>query len=239
MTDDLSQMLAHPAAHPNHPLAGMTILVVEDSRFASEAMRLLCLRSGARIRRADCLRSARRHLQVYRPAAVIIDLGLPDGLGDSLIAELAQAQPRVGVILATSGDDGAEARATAAGADGFLAKPIANLAAFQQAILSRMPGGATAPGLRALPDEAMQPDHIAFRDDMIHAAEVLADGADEETLAYVAQFLAGVARVARDMPLAHAAAGLVERRRMGQSAEEALTRVATMVDARISACRPV
>jgi len=58
-----------PAPTATRPLLGLTILVVEDSRFACDAMRLLCLRSGARIRRADCLRSARRHLQVYRPSA--------------------------------------------------------------------------------------------------------------------------------------------------------------------------
>ncbi len=102
MTDDLSQLLSnHPS--PDRPLAGRTVLLVEDSRFASEAIRLLCLRSGARIRRADCLTAARRHLAVYRPSVVIVDMGLPDGSGAELIEELARATPRVPVILGTSG----------------------------------------------------------------------------------------------------------------------------------------
>ena len=82
--DDLEDLEPTPAPAPSadRPLLGLTILVVEDSRFACEAMRLLCLRSGARIRRADCLRSARRHLRVYRPSVVVVDLGLPDGMED-------------------------------------------------------------------------------------------------------------------------------------------------------------
>ena len=106
------------------PLMGVTILLVEDSRFSCEAVRLLCLRSGARIRRADTIASARRHLQTYRPAVVIIDLGLPDGSGLPLIANLARGLPRIDVILATSGDPDLSDDAIAAGADGFLEKPI-------------------------------------------------------------------------------------------------------------------
>jgi DNA-binding response OmpR family regulator len=92
-TDPLAAHLPPPTAA--RPLLGLTVLVVEDSRFACEAMRLLCLRSGARIRRADCLKSARRHLQVYRPTVLIIDLGLPDGSGLELINALSESHPRI------------------------------------------------------------------------------------------------------------------------------------------------
>ena len=43
------------------------------------------------------------------------------------------------VILGISGNPDAADLALAAGADGFLAKPIESLAAFQQAILSALP----------------------------------------------------------------------------------------------------
>lgn len=52
---------------PSRPLLGLTILLGEDSRFACEAMRIMALRSGARLRRADCMTSARRHMRLYRP----------------------------------------------------------------------------------------------------------------------------------------------------------------------------
>src|SRR6056297_3089561 len=96
---DLDSLAPQRAASAQRPLLGMTVLAVEDSRYASEAMRLMCLRSGARIRRADCLRAARRHLSVYRPSVVIVDLGLPDGSGLDLISELSSAIPRVSGLL--------------------------------------------------------------------------------------------------------------------------------------------
>ena len=48
-------------------LFAVTILLVEDSRSASEAIRLYAAESGARVRRADSLHAASRHLAIYRP----------------------------------------------------------------------------------------------------------------------------------------------------------------------------
>ncbi|MEO0752847.1 MAG: response regulator [Pseudomonadota bacterium] len=187
------------------PLLGMTVLVVEDSRFACEALRLMCLRSGARIRRADSLAAAARHLKVYRPSAVIIDIGLPDGSGADLIRDLARSEPRVSILIGMSGDDGMAASALKAGADGFLAKPIVSLAAFQETMLAAAPPTGWQLGPRVISEEIIVPDISAYRDDIFFISELLAERQDGPTLDYVAQFLEGVARSAEDAQLAHAA----------------------------------
>jgi len=218
---------------PGRPLLGLTLLVVEDSRFACEAVRLLCLRSGARIRRADCLKSARRHLRVYRPTVIIVDLGLPDGSGSDLIEELANTVPRVSVILGTSGDEFARETAIAAGADGFLPKPVSSLAVFQNEILTRLPKERQPVGPRIVPDETVEPDLIAFRDDMAHVAEVLGDHHNEDVLDYVAQFVGGVARSARDHTLADAAERLARTRAKGAPVATDTARIAGLVQQRL------
>lgn len=223
-----------PAPTAARPLLGLTVLVIEDSRFACEAMRLLCLRSGARIRRADCLRSARRHLQVYRPSVVIVDLGLPDGDGTDLITELTQTEPRVDVVLATSGDTNGEEVAIAAGADGFLEKPINSLAVFQQAVLSNLPADRQPSGLRELSDEIIHPDRMAFQDDMAHIADVLEDPPNEQSLDYVAQFLGGVARSAQDLVLEKAAAALARKRAAGEPAGIETAKIAGLIQERLT-----
>jgi len=179
-------------------LLGLTILAVEDSRYTSEAFRLMCLRSGARIRRADCLSSAERHLNVYRPSVAIVDLGLPDGSGLDLIAQMDEMRPRVPIILGTSGDDRDKAAqdSLTAGANGFLAKPIDSLAAFQSAILSHMPADMRPNHPRDVDTAALEPDPIAFREDLTHAMDLLA--LDSPPVGYLRRFLIGVARSAHD-----------------------------------------
>lgn len=219
---------------PGRPLTGLTVLVVEDSRFASEAVRLLCLRSGARIRRADCLRSAARHLQTYRPAVVIVDLGLPDGDGAGLIRQIAAAEPRVPVVLGMSGDPDGEHAAMGAGADAFLPKPVESLATFQETILSALPPEARGSRLRALPDDVIQPDASGLRDDLAHVAEILSNAHDTAAITYVSQFLAGVARSAHDSALEEAATALARDHQAGHALATDLARISGMVQDRLA-----
>lgn len=230
MSDDRFYL---PPGGPERPLQGLTVLVVEDSRFASEAIRLLSIRSGARIRRADSLGAAHRHLAVYRPSAVIVDIGLPDGSGADLIAGLARARPRVPAILGMSGDPDGEAVAMAAGADAFLAKPVESLALFQRSLLGVLPGGKVPTGPRALPGDRILPDAVAFADDLTHVAEILASDA-LGARAYVAQLLSGVAVSAHDPALAAAAGQLALT-----GGDMALRRVVQLVEQRLSRAQAV
>ncbi|WP_170357162.1 response regulator [Ruegeria arenilitoris] len=221
------------APSATRPLLGQTILVVEDSRYACDAMRLMCLHSGARIRRADCLRSARRHLQIYRPSVIVVDMGLPDGSGADLIAELNAVSPRISVILGMSGDDCAETLALQAGADGFLAKPLNSLISFQRAILENLPEDRRPGSLQSVKDEQICPDPLAYQDDMAHIADVLTGPADSRTLDYAAQFLRGVARDAEDTVLEQAAHDLASSRAKGAPVTALAARVAGLVQSRL------
>jgi CheY-like chemotaxis protein len=201
MDDALIEIEFRPKPTPDRPLLGMTVLVVEDSRYASEAMRLMCLRSGARIRRADCIGSAERHLNVYRPSVAIVDLGLPDGSGLDLIAQMHALRPRVPILLGTSGAEREAARkdVMAAGGDGFLAKPIESLSEFQAAILDLMPEEMRPRFPRQEEAGPVEPDLLAFREDLTHAIALLA--LDDPPAGYLKRFLLGVARSARDSAL--------------------------------------
>jgi len=240
MPDDLESFLLAQLPTAERPLLGLTVLMVEDSRYASEAMRLLCLRSGARIRRADTLKSAHRHLAVYRPSVVIVDLGLPDGSGLDLIRSLANANPRVSVILGTSGNDDMADVAAEAGADGFLDKPIESLGDFQQAILSHLPAASQPRGPRTVSQEMIDPDPLALRDDLVHIADVLTTSStDMQAIDYVAQFLAGVARIAHDEPLEDAVARLTRHRATGKPYGPDVAQIAGLVQNRIEQKRVV
>ncbi|MEJ6397589.1 response regulator [Yoonia sp. 208BN28-4] len=220
------------------PLLGITVLVVEDSRFACEALRLLCLRSGARIRRADSLYAAQQHLKVYRPCVLIVDAGLPDGDGTTLIDNLTQATPRIDVILGTSGDPERKADVMAAGADDFLEKPITSLGEFQNRILQFLPANRQPPGPRLVNDEVVQPDIIAFHDDLSHVAQVLSDDQSGEIVDYVTQFLGGVARSVSDDELVCVVTQLAKRRDAGDPLAPAITDLHDIVQRRLSTSGP-
>jgi len=231
--DSLDDFLTTRPPTARRPLLGITVLVVEDSRFACEALRLLCLRSGARIRRADTLEHAHKHLGVYRPSVLIVDVGLPYGSGLDLIGSCAHATPRIDVILGTSGDSALEQSVMTAGANGFLAKPISNLAAFQSAILNHLPSNRQPSGPRLLSDETVNPDLMAYQDDLNHMNEVIRSDQAGKNLGYVTQFLKGIAQSVQDQDLDKAASLLADKYRKGTSTEADLIALGALVKSRM------
>lgn len=192
------------------PVQMPTLMLVEDSRYASEVMRLYARALGLRLRRAADLETASAHLRVYRPEIALVDLGLPDGRGEGLVAQLAAATPRPGLIIATSGQGQLRAGALAAGADVFIEKPMPDIANFRALLIDHFPGPLP---LLMLPDRARspRPDHMALRDDLSLAATALAeDGAAALTQSrtrYIAGLVDGIAGSLGDSPLQSAARG--------------------------------
>lgn len=179
----------------NRPMGrGSTLLLIEDSRQTSDSVRLMFQGALGRMRRADSLAAARRHLSLYLPDAVLVDLGLPDGSGLDLIVELARHRPRIPLIIAMSGQPELEADAIAAGADRFLAKPFESIAEFRTALAPIFfPQRDPAPREHGLP---INP--VALRDDLYLALALLCAQAQPDRRDYALQFTAGLSRTLRD-----------------------------------------
>ena len=231
--DSLEDLLITRSPTAERPLLGLTVLAVEDSRFACEALRLMCQKSGARIRRADTLRHARRHMRTYRPDVLIVDLGLPDGHGADLISDIAAQAVRPEVILGTSGDPDGARQALGAGADGFLEKPVTTLGEFQSTILSHLPWERQPRGPRSIDGDVIEPDELALKDDLAHAAAILSDFGDEE-IDYVTQFLGGIARTTADTGLGIVVDAIAVRRAENLSANAEISALRAALEVRLS-----
>jgi DNA-binding response OmpR family regulator len=156
-----------------------------------------------------------------------------------LIGSLARATPRIPVIIGTSGDETAHDAVIRAGADGFLAKPIDNLAAFQTAILQHLPADRQPPGPRALPDERVVPDRIALRDDLSQIAHLLGQPEPNRSLPYVMQFLGDVARNGKDSDLSRAVRAVEITRNRSQNPHADIAALSQLVQQRLAAGGPI
>ncbi|MBL9051055.1 MAG: response regulator [Tabrizicola sp.] len=203
------------------PLQGLTLLIVDDSRFTCDALRLVLHRAGARLRRAESLEIARLHLGIHRPDLAIVDLGLPDGRGEDLIAELsAQGFPVIGL----SGDPNGRDLALDAGAAGFIDKPISSVAGFVRLIRQLVTGAGAEEKGEDMP--APPGDPVALRDDLAHAARLISTQGDP---GYARAFLLSLARSAGDKALETAV-------RQSETAFDR-ARLARMIEDRLQALR--
>lgn len=200
------------------PLQGLTLMIVDDSRFTCDALRLILQRAGAKLRRAESLEIARLHLHCYRPDLAIVDLGLPDGRGEDLIAELsAEGFP----VLGISGDPDGRTSALDAGAAAFLEKPIASVAGLVRLIRQLTTGVGPVEKGEEVPVPSGDP--VALRDDLKRGAELIAGPGDP---AYARAFLQSLARASGDTALEQAARDSTtgfDRARLGRMIEERLS----------------
>ena len=123
---------------PNAPL----IVVIDDEIAIRRFLNASLSNDGYRVKEAENARDGLRLLLQESPAAVLLDLGLPDREGRELITEL-RGWSRVPIIVLSARDQEREkVAALDAGADDYLSKPfhVGELLARLRAILRRSDG---------------------------------------------------------------------------------------------------
>jgi len=104
--------------------AGDLVLVVEDEapmrRFLATALQS----HGFRVLEAATLASAERLATEHHPAAILLDLGLPDGDGLSLVHGLRAWSAAPVIVLSARDREDDKVLALDAGADDYLTKPF-------------------------------------------------------------------------------------------------------------------
>jgi len=101
------------------------ILVVEDDVSLGAALAGVLAGDGHEVRWTQTAAAARALLADAEPDLVLLDLGLPDGDGIDVCAEIRDQHPGTVIVVVTARTDEADAvRALDGGADDFVLKPF-------------------------------------------------------------------------------------------------------------------
>jgi PAS domain S-box-containing protein len=118
---------AEPEAERLSADVGLKILVVDDNRDAADSCAMLLEASGHHVQTAYTGRQALELARVFRPHALLLDIGLPDLDGYKLARQLRAAPwGRSAILVAVTGwgQEQDRRRAVEAGFDQHLVKPI-------------------------------------------------------------------------------------------------------------------
>ena len=121
-------------------------LVVEDDLPLRRFLRTALTANGYRVLEANTLAEAILMVTTHNPEIVLLDLGLPDGDGLSLVREVRNWSPMPIVVLSARGREADKIEALDAGADDYLTKPFGTgeLLARMRVALRHRPSGAAA-----------------------------------------------------------------------------------------------
>ena len=107
-------------------MAAPHILLVEDSALVGEALRVLFEETGHRVTIASSAAEAIEIASMTTPDVMLLDLGLPDADGLTVLDALNARglAPRRTIALTGDGDDATTQRCKAAGCHEVLLKPV-------------------------------------------------------------------------------------------------------------------
>jgi two-component system KDP operon response regulator KdpE len=101
-----------------------TILVVDDDAQLRRFLRTTLSGHGHSVVEAGSIAEAIEAIAHVHPAVVLLDLGLPDGDGLSLLRTLAPSERPPIIVLSARGQEGDKVAALDAGAEDYLTKPF-------------------------------------------------------------------------------------------------------------------
>ncbi len=126
MVELLSPMESHRALTPKQLLdEDEIIVIVDDSPEIGILLESYLTRQNFLVQTAQSAKDLYTVLESYKPALILLDIGLPDKNGTEILAELAPEHPDLGIIMVTGTTDIETALdCLRKGADDYLTKPI-------------------------------------------------------------------------------------------------------------------
>jgi two-component system, OmpR family, KDP operon response regulator KdpE len=126
------------------PARGAHLLLVEDDDAMRGTIAANLTAHGYRIAEAPSVAEAIRRWDAERPDVVLLDLGLPDGDGTTIIRRVRREATTPILVLSARGSEPDKVAALEAGADDYVTKPfgLAELRARVAALLRRTAGPA-------------------------------------------------------------------------------------------------
>ncbi len=104
--------------------AAETVLVIEDELPMRRFLRAALSTNGFRVIEAATVREAEQAVTGSPPAAILLDLGLPDGDGMDLLRSLREWSATPVIVLSARDRENDKVTALDAGADDYLTKPF-------------------------------------------------------------------------------------------------------------------
>lgn len=105
-------------------MTGARVLVVDDEAQIHRFLRPALEAAGYAVLRADTGSEALRQARQFPPAAVLLDLGLPDMDGQDVLARLRTQTDAPVIVVSARDRDGEKVRALDGGADDYVEKPF-------------------------------------------------------------------------------------------------------------------